>query len=118
LTQDFVGPNTVPVAVIFYLDEKRVAIKNGKKVYPVYISLGNHSYAARQRKPAKRLLAYLPVVETPQKREAALQLHQQCLALMLAPINKAVHTWKESVFVVVFNLENQNNFFFFFFLSN
>jgi len=72
-----------------------VAVKNGKKVYPAYISLGNHSHAARQRKPAKRLLAYIPVVETLQKREGALQLHQQCLAFMLAPINKAVHTWKE-----------------------
>ena len=93
--QEFVGPTAVPIGVILYLDEKRVAIKNQKKLYPVYISLGNHSFEARQRKGGKRLLGYIPVLENGKDRRRVLHLHQACLQKMTRPLKSSVNNWLE-----------------------
>lgn len=93
--QDFVGPETVPIGVILYLDEKRVAIKNQKKVYPVYISIGNHSFEARQRRGGKRLLGYIPVLTGCDDRRRVLHLHQHCLDEMIKPLKRSLDSWLE-----------------------
>lgn len=85
----------MPIAVILYLDEKRVAIKNQKKVYPVYIAIGNHSFEARQRKGGKRLLGYVPVLEGCHDRRRLVNLHQLCLQEMTRPLRKSSRDWLE-----------------------
>lgn len=85
----------MPIGVILYLDEKRVAIKNQKKVYPVYIAIGNHSFEARQRKGGKRLLGYVPVLEGNPDRKRVVHLHQTCLKEFTRPLRKSSRGWLE-----------------------
>ena len=92
-----VGPEVVPVACILHLDEKRVAIKDSKNVYPATLQLGNHDFELRKQKISKRVLAYLPVIEGGKKMDRAhvLRVHQACLKAMLQPLRDSFGKWLE-----------------------
>jgi len=75
-------------------DEKRVT-KNGKELYPIYITLGNFNKQARKKTRARRVIAYIPCIQTtlqnknnPQHRMKVMLLHQKCFEKILAPFKE------------------------------
>ena len=95
--QRIVGSKVVPLASIVHLDEKRVAVKDSKNVYPVTLQLGNHDFELRKQKISKRVLAYMPVIEGVKKtdRVHVLRVHQACLKMILQPIRDSFGKWLE-----------------------
>ena len=89
------GPYMVPIAIMVHLDEKRVAIKDSRKAYPVALQLGNHDFATRKLRVSKRLGAYFPLVEGRWKndRKHVLKVHQEALKIFLRPIREAFGRW-------------------------
>ena len=85
----------VPIAIMVHLDEKRVAIKDSRKAYPVALQLGNHDFATRKLRVSKRLGAYFPLVEGRWKndRKHVLKVHQEALKIFLRPIREAFGRW-------------------------
>jgi len=99
------GPEIVPIATIVHLDEKRVAIKDARKVYPVTVQLGNHDFSTRQLRISKRLGAYFPIVEGHWKdnRRHVLKVHQEALRIFLRPMKQAFGKSIEFVFFFSFS---------------